>query len=97
MGGIYGTEALYGCGGPPRVLGELHKLHAGARLLVFRDVIRGIVLARRKPRPAMRCGVHLFILDSRRVLATAPKVLGSDIKTHLESRLCASLTTKKGA
>ena len=29
----------------------------------------------------IRCGVNVFILDSRRVLAPAPKVLGSDIKT----------------
>ena len=30
-------------------------------------------------------GVNFFLLDSRRVLAPAPKVLGSDIKTHLKS------------
>ena len=37
------------------------------------------------------CGVKVFVLDSRRVLAPAPKVLGSDIKTHLKSRFCAIL------
>ena len=41
--------------------------------------------------PALQtqCGVNFFILDSRRVLAQAPKVLGSDTKTHLKSRFCA--------
>ena len=34
----------------------------------------------------IQCGVNFFILDLRRVLAPAPKVLGSDIKTHLKSR-----------
>ena len=43
-----------------------------------------------------QCGVNFFILDSRRVLAPAPKVLGSDIKTHLESRFCA-IPKKRGA
>ena len=32
--------------------------------------------------------LNLLILDSRRVLAPALKVLGSDIKTHLNSRFC---------
>ena len=44
----------------------------------------------------MHCGVNFFILDSRRVLARAPNVLGSDIKTHPKSRFCAILT-KRGA
>ena len=44
-----------------------------------------------------QCGVNVFILDSRRVLAPAPKVLGSDIKTHLKSRFCLqAILTKKG-
>ena len=33
-------------------------------------------------------GINFFRLDSRRVLAPAPKVLESDIKTHLKSRFC---------
>ena len=37
----------------------------------------------------IQCGVNFFILDSRRVLAPAPTVPGSDIKTHLKSRFCA--------
>ena len=43
-----------------------------------------------------QCGVNVFILDSRRVLTPAPKVPGSDIKTHLESRFCAILKKKRG-
>ena len=45
-----------------------------------------------------QCGVNFFISDLRRDLAPAPKLLGSDIKTHLESRLClaAILKNKKG-
>ena len=42
-----------------------------------------------------QCGVNFFILDSRRVLAPAPKVLGSDIKTHLKSRFCVQAILKK--
>ena len=38
-----------------------------------------------------QCGVNLFILDSRRVLAPTRNVLGSDIKTHLKSRVCYRL------
>ena len=37
-------------------------------------------------------GLNFFMLDSRRFWAPASKVLGSDIKTHLESRRrCAIL------
>ena len=36
----------------------------------------------------MQCGGNFFILGWRRVLTPAPKVLGSDIKTHLNSRFC---------
>ena len=43
-----------------------------------------------------QCGVNCFILDSRRVLAPAPKVPGSDIKTHLKSRFCLQAILKKG-
>ena len=43
----------------------------------------------------VQCGVNFFILDSRRVLAPAPKVLGSDIKTHLKSRFCLQAILKK--
>ena len=39
-------------------------------------------------------GLHFFILDSRRVWHPALKVLGSDSKTHLNSRCCAILETK---
>ena len=42
-------------------------------------------------------GVNFFILDSRRVLAPAPKVPGSDIKTHLKSRFCLqAILIKRG-
>ena len=34
----------------------------------------------------MQCGINFFILDSRRVLAQEPKVLGPDTKTHLKPR-----------
>ena len=44
----------------------------------------------------IQCGVTFFILDSRRVLAPAPKVLGPDIKTHLKSRFCLQAIVKKG-
>ena len=43
----------------------------------------------------MQCGVKLFVLDSKRVLAPAPKVPGSDIKTHLKSRFCLQAIWKK--
>ena len=43
-----------------------------------------------------QCGVNSFILDSRRVLAPAPKVPGSDIKTHLKSR-CRAILKKRDA
>ena len=42
-----------------------------------------------------QCGVNFFILDSRRVLAPAPKVLESDSKTHLKSRFCLQAILKK--
>ena len=44
-----------------------------------------------------QCGVNSFILDSRRVLAPAPKVTqGAETKTHLKSRFSAILK-KRGA
>ena len=36
------------------------------------------------------------MLDSRRVLAPAPKVLGPDCKPHLKSRFCLQAILKKG-
>ena len=48
--------------------------------------------------PNTVCGVNFFILGSRRVLAPAPKVPGSDITTHLKSRFCLqAILTKRGA
>ena len=43
-----------------------------------------------------QCGVNFFILDSRRVLAPAPNVPGSDVKTHLKSSICVQAIKKKG-
>ena len=43
----------------------------------------------------MQCGANFFILDSRRVLAPAPKNAGT--KTHLKSRFCLqAIYEKKG-
>ena len=45
-----------------------------------------------------QCGVNFFILESRRVLAPAPKVPGSDIKTHPKTTFCVqAILTKRGA
>ena len=44
----------------------------------------------------IQCGANFLILDSRRVLAQAPEVPGSDIKTHPKSRFCAILK-RRGA
>ena len=85
-GDIFNTQADVKTVLGPRFAHVLEKMNADVEQLLA-------TLAEVQVRQT-QCGVNFFILDSRRVLAPAPKVLGSDIKTHLKSRFCAILKKK---